>query len=54
MGLFDPGIRSIIGDLGLESHYDVSKADRVLDWRARPIEETVVDCARSLIERGRA
>ena len=49
MGLFDPGIRSIVGDIGHETSYSAAKAESVLGWKARPIEETIADCANSLI-----
>jgi dihydroflavonol-4-reductase len=52
MGIFDPGIRTITGDLGREARVSAEKARARLGWSARPIEETIVDCARSLIDRG--
>lgn len=51
MGLFDPGVRSITGQLGRKLTYSSAKAERLLGWTPRPVEETVVDCARSLIDR---
>ncbi|MGK2955607.1 MAG: SDR family oxidoreductase [Solirubrobacterales bacterium] len=48
MGLFDPSIRSVIDDIGKEAHFSVEKAKDVLGWEPRPIEETIVDCGRSL------
>jgi nucleoside-diphosphate-sugar epimerase len=52
--LFDPGLRSITMSLGRRNRHSTAKAERVLGWRARPAAQTVVDCARSLIERGAA
>jgi len=49
MGMFDPGIRSIVGDIGHRTDYSAAKAETLLGWKARPIEETVIDCAQSLI-----
>jgi len=49
MARFDPGIRSVVGDLGQEVGYSAEKAKTRLGWTPRPIEETVVDCARSLL-----
>ena len=49
MGLFDPGIRSIVGDIGHRTDYSAAKAETALGWKARPIEETIIDCANSLI-----
>lgn len=51
MGIFDPGVRALISDIGRESHFDTSRTESVLGVTARPIEETVVDCARSIVER---
>jgi dihydroflavonol-4-reductase len=49
LGLFDPTIRSIAGDLGERTQYSNAKARTELGWEPRPFDETVVDCARSLI-----
>jgi dihydroflavonol-4-reductase len=48
MGLFDPGIRSVVGQLGRKQEYS-SAAAEALGWAPRPIEETIVDCARSML-----
>jgi dihydroflavonol-4-reductase len=52
MGIFDPGIRSITNQLGKKLTYSSEKAQRLLDWSTRPVEDTVVDCAGSLIRQG--
>jgi nucleoside-diphosphate-sugar epimerase len=52
MGLFDPGVRSIVNQLGKKLTYSSAKAESALGWSPRPAEETIVDCARSLIEQG--
>lgn len=52
MGLFDPSVRSITGQLGLKTDYSAGRAKSLLGWRPRPVEESVIDCARSLIELG--
>jgi nucleoside-diphosphate-sugar epimerase len=48
MALFDPGVRSITGQLGKKLTYSSAKAEDLLDWSPRPDDETIVDCARSL------
>jgi nucleoside-diphosphate-sugar epimerase len=48
MGLFDPGIRSVVGQLGRKQEYS-SAAAEALGWSPRPIDETIVDCARSML-----
>ncbi|HEY0391633.1 MAG TPA: NAD-dependent epimerase/dehydratase family protein [Solirubrobacterales bacterium] len=50
MGIFDPGVRSIAGQLGQKVELSSKKAETVLGWQPRPIEETVVDCAQSLVD----
>ncbi|HEX6228640.1 MAG TPA: aldehyde reductase [Solirubrobacterales bacterium] len=49
MGLFDPGVRSIVGDLGKRVEVSSEKARATLGWSPRPVEETIVDCAQSLL-----
>ena len=48
MGLFDPGIRSVVGQLGRKQEYSSAAAES-LGWSPRPIDETIVDCARSML-----
>lgn len=52
MGLFDGSVRSITSQLGLKTVYSADRAKSELGWNPRPVEESVVDCARSLIELG--
>jgi len=54
MGLFDPSVRSIVGDIGKKATYSAEKAKTVLGWEPRPIEDTIADCARSLIAKEKA
>ncbi|MCW2987677.1 MAG: dependent epimerase/dehydratase family protein [Solirubrobacterales bacterium] len=50
MGIFDPGVRSIAGQLGERVEVSSEKAQSLLGWSPRPVEETIVDCARSLVD----
>jgi dihydroflavonol-4-reductase len=50
MGLFDPAVRSITGQLGKQSLYSSKKARSLLGWSPRAVEDTIVDCARSMID----
>ena len=50
MGLFDPSVRSVARQLGQRVELSNEKARTLLGWQPRPVEETVVDCARSLID----
>jgi dihydroflavonol-4-reductase len=54
MGVFDPSVRSIVGELGRSSAYTAEKAKTVLGWEPRAVEDSIADTARSLIERGPA
>jgi len=47
MALFDPGARSVVGQLGKRVELSNAKA-RALGWEPRPVQETIVDCGRSL------
>jgi dihydroflavonol-4-reductase len=51
MSVFDTDLRSVTGDLGHEVVASDEKARTRLGWTPRPSEETVVDCAESLLER---
>jgi dihydroflavonol-4-reductase len=48
MGIFDPSVRSIASQLGEKVEMSSAKAESTLGWLPRPLEETIVDCARSL------
>jgi nucleoside-diphosphate-sugar epimerase len=50
--LFDRDLRSVTRDLGRRRAFSAAKAERRLGWRPRPMEDTVLDCARSLIAAG--
>lgn len=49
---FDPLVRAVAFELGKERGVDCSKAKTVLGWAPRPYEESIVDCARSLLSQG--
>jgi dihydroflavonol-4-reductase len=48
MARFDPGLRSVVGELGQKVTYSAEKAASRIGWSPRPIEQTIVDCAHSL------
>lgn len=50
--LFNAEVRSIKGELGKVRDIDASHAMDRLGWKTRPEEESIVDCAKSLIEHG--
>jgi nucleoside-diphosphate-sugar epimerase len=52
VALFDRDLRAVTDDLGRKRTFSSAKARSVLGWKPRPMEETVLDCARSLIAAG--
>jgi len=48
----DADARTIVHELGRDLRVDSSKARSMLQWHSRPEEETIRDCAQSLIQRG--
>jgi nucleoside-diphosphate-sugar epimerase len=49
LALFDPEIRSVVDELGQKTTFSIENARRRVGWAPRPIEQTIVDCARSLL-----
>jgi nucleoside-diphosphate-sugar epimerase len=49
MALVDPSVRSVAKELGWETRFSVENARRRVGWSPRPVQETIVDCARSLL-----
>ena len=52
MALFDGGIRSFKSSLGKRTEYRTTKAQDQLGWAPRPIDDTIVETADSLIHHG--
>jgi nucleoside-diphosphate-sugar epimerase len=52
MAMFDGGIRSFKSSLGKRTEFRTTKAQDVLGWSPRPIEETIAESAESLIDHG--
>ena len=50
--LFNPLARAVVGELGSVRHHDASHAKAVLGWVTRPVEQSILDSARTLIELG--
>jgi hypothetical protein len=48
----DPSLRGITPSLRRRNRHSTEKARRVLGWQLRLAAETVIDCARSLLEHG--
>lgn len=49
---FNPLIRQVVGELGNVRDASSAHAFERLGWKTRPCEESIVDCARSLIAQG--
>jgi dihydroflavonol-4-reductase len=52
MALFNPLARAVVGELGSVRNQDASHAKAVLGWSTRPVEQSIVDTARCLIDLG--
>lgn len=52
LSLFNPGVRSIKSEIGKTRNVDVSHAKARLGWETRPAEDSILDCAKSLISHG--
>lgn len=52
MALFDRTLRMVTPGLDRAGSFSSAKAQRVFGWTPRPIEESIVDCAESLIAKG--
>jgi dihydroflavonol-4-reductase len=52
VALWDPLVRMVVSELGRTRNMDASHAKAVLGWATRAEEESLIDCARSLIETG--
>ncbi|MBK6469638.1 MAG: NAD-dependent epimerase/dehydratase family protein [Betaproteobacteria bacterium] len=50
--LFNPLARAVVSELGAVRHQDASHAKAVLGWVPRPVDESIVDAARSLLALG--
>jgi dihydroflavonol-4-reductase len=49
MAIFDPSIRSVVGQLGKRTALSSEKAKTQLEWAPRPSAETVAECGHSLL-----
>ena len=52
MALFDPSVRSVVGDLGQRSEFSSERARSELGWSPRQLEDSIAETAASLIEHG--
>lgn len=52
LALVVPPAKQLLGELGRVRATSSAHAQSVLGWRPRPPEDSIVDCARSLIARG--
>lgn len=54
MSIFDRSLRRVTPNLGRKRRFSSAKAQRVLGWSPRPVAQSVLDCAESLIAKGAA
>lgn len=52
VALFDPMVRSVVSELGHNRQMIPGHAKAMLDWQTRDEEQSLVDCANSLIDLG--
>jgi dihydroflavonol-4-reductase len=52
IGRFDPVVRGVLPDIGRSVEASTDKARRELGWTMRPVDETLLDAAASLIAHG--
>ncbi|HVN01239.1 MAG TPA: aldehyde reductase [Caulobacteraceae bacterium] len=52
VGLFDRDLGSVAPGLGRKHDFSSAKAQRMLGWKPRPLEDTLLECARSLVAEG--
>ena len=52
LALFMPAAKQLLGEIGRTRATSSAHAQSVLGWKPRPPEESIVDCARSLIAHG--
>jgi dihydroflavonol-4-reductase len=52
LALFDPSARTVVNQLGKKLAYSSEKSRTTLGWTPRSVEQSVVDTAESLIEKG--
>jgi dihydroflavonol-4-reductase len=49
---FDKSVRLVLQYVGKREEVSHAKASRILGWSPRPVRETIVEMANSMIERG--
>ncbi len=52
LALFMPAAKQLIGEIGRTRQTSSAHAQSMLGWNPRPPEQSIIDCARSLIEHG--
>ncbi len=52
LALFNPLLKAVVGELGSVRHQDASHAKAVLGWETRPVQQSIVDTARCLLDLG--
>ncbi len=52
VALFDTDLKSVTPGLGRRRTFTSAKAQNVLGWKPRPLDETILDCARGLVAAG--
>lgn len=51
---FDPSVRPVLNELGQRNDYSAEKARTLVGWAPRPVRQSVLDCARSILDQRQA
>ena len=51
---FDANLRPVVGELGRHTEYSTQKARSLLDWTPRPIRDSILECAQSILSQSDA
>lgn len=52
LALFDPSVRTIVNQLGKKLTYSSEKSRTALGWTPRPLEQSIVETAESMVAKG--
>jgi dihydroflavonol-4-reductase len=54
LSVVNPSVRPVLNELGQRNDYSSEKAMTLLGWTPRPVRESVLDCARSILDQRQA
>jgi dihydroflavonol-4-reductase len=54
LSIVNPSVRPALAELGRRTDYSTEKARTLLGWNPRPVRDSVLDCARSILDQRQA